>query len=641
MALTITLSDGTTSVDLYGGSDALLRHAGMDMPPPSVDVARLSNPYYNGDRLVSSRRGNRMLNLTVLIQGTSLSDLRDNIRTLQRLLNDAEQHTLLGYGAQVYLQYQLGNSAGASVYYDILRGDLNLGADYLGRLLEGSYKIASARLTLECKPFGRYTDQDLVQATLENSNQAYQAKDYSDDADTQTYRADNVARRLAQTFAASASYTAVGAAINCYRTGTPGDVTFALYATDGLGHPTGAVLATGTEDGDAWSTLAGDYSGWRRIMFAAGVALASGTKYALVINSSTAAGGSYITWRHDDTGGLANGNVEYSDDSGANWTADANRDFAFHIYAASTDANYQDVTTDATYGDVPALAYIKLDQTGATAADRKIWVAKRSGTRQSDDLWHEAEDASFTADYSGGGTVEGFPLGIYNQSCGLLARVYLNPPAGQVATDTAIGHHTVTISTVPRGKFRVLARVRSGNNVPAGQLGRQGFAFGYTYGDRSFTPSFDAGDYKNCAADSAFEILDLGILALPPVAESAVATNNALSLHLYSGLTEATTGGVGEYARWDWDYVLLLPIDEGYAVIDDVGADDLMALDGIHDPPAVLLIDGTGKITDTPDYQGRPFDLGRESTRIYVLRDDVPAVTFASDIKYRPQFMVS
>ena len=45
-------------------------------------------------------------------------------------------------------------------------------------------------------------------------------------------------------------------------------------------------------------------------------------------------------------------------------------------------------------------------------------------------------------------------------------------------------------------------------------------------------------------------------------------------------------------------------------------------------------------IEDYPDYVGKPFDLGRENTRLYVIRSDTKEATFTSDVKYRPQFFV-
>ena len=166
----LKLSDGTTTIDLYSGSDAIVRMFGLNMPPPPRDDVYISSPEFDGDRLARSRYQNRSISITIKIVGTSLSDLQANIRSIHRLLNDARQRTLLGYGAQVYLEYQWGDTAGQSVFFDILQGELALPANYFSPWLTKVWMIGDAVLNLECRPFGRFTNQDIDQATLENED---------------------------------------------------------------------------------------------------------------------------------------------------------------------------------------------------------------------------------------------------------------------------------------------------------------------------------------------------------------------------------------------------------------------------------------------------------------------------------------
>ena len=165
----IKLSDGTTTINLYDGTDSQVREGGLNMPPPVVDAAFIGNPAYPGDRLSRSRYRNRIITLTVKVYGSSLNDLKTNIRSINRLLNDAQERVLLGYGSQVYLEYQWGDTADQSTFFDVLRGDLILPDDHLSRALSGSYYVLNASLRLVCSPFGRYTNQDIAQETLENS----------------------------------------------------------------------------------------------------------------------------------------------------------------------------------------------------------------------------------------------------------------------------------------------------------------------------------------------------------------------------------------------------------------------------------------------------------------------------------------
>lgn len=608
----LKLSDGTTTIDFYSGSDAIVRMFGLHMPPPEMESEYISSPEFDGDRLARSRYKNRTIGITLKVVGTSLSDLQANIRSIHRLLNDARQRTLRGYGAQVYLEYQWGDSAGQSVFFDVLQGELVLPANYFSPWLTANWTIVNAVLNLECKPLGRFTNQDIAQATLENE----------------------------------------------------------------------------------------DYD---------------------------------------------------------------------------TNHNYQDIAAAAGHGDIPAKMYWKLAMSEATG-DKKVWLAKRSGSRYDDDLWIQGEDEDGTTELTGGGVTFSDETDA-SQSGGKYKRSKLAAGAGGYPADTEISRINYDFATPPRGQFRVLVRCRCTNPADASEYARMAWGMGYSYGDKSKTPSEVKGEYFAVSADNIWEILDLGILNIPPIAESKIATNNTFQLRIYqytkealetgSDGTESPTGHndpdsawsneanaydevIGTYAvttnyftnqwcsfielsisavdcagvkfhadrenerinsididahyageaagtwhdlyegsfadatwvskyfsdgnhsvdkirfrfyepgngndkaqlnevdfitpnsshQWDLDYIFLLPIDEGVVIIDDVNASDVIAIDGITDPPNVFILDGSGNIEDYPDYVGKPFTLGREDTRLYVLRDDVKGVTFASDVKYQPQFLV-
>ena len=53
----------------------------------------------------------------------------------------------------------------------------------------------------------------------------------------------------------------------------------------------------------------------------------------------------------------------------------------------------------------------------------------------------------------------------------------------------------------------------------------------------------------------------------------------------------------------------------------------------------VLLANSDWEITDAVEFQGRPFTLGRENTRIYILRNDVPAVIYQVESLVRPRYL--
>ena len=636
----VKISDGTTTLDLYSGSDSYVRNGGIDMPPPSVRSRYGSNPVYDGARLASSKYDNRVISITTKIVGTTLADLKTNMRSIQRILNDARERVLLGFGTTYYLEIQWGDTAGQSTFFDILRGDLILPSNYMSQTLSHKFNIIDAVIELECKPFGRYTNQDISQETLENSQSAHQSKDLWAQDDDGHMDVDATLWK-AQTFTAGSSYTATKAAIYGGRQAAPGDLTLSLYATTGGAGaevPTGSAIATGTLDGDTIIESTAGYYGWLSVKFGTPVALTSGVVYAVVASAQDAVAGNDIQWRVDSTAGYgAGGHRCDSADGGLNWTPDTSDDFLFIVFGSETgNANYQDVTTTSSHGDVPARIYHKLDLSGATGS-KKIWVAKRSGSRQTDSLWLEGEEATSVTQISADDD-QGFANGYNTAYSGDLSGMYWKDNgAGGVLADVSLWRFNYSITTPPVGQFRVLLRGKI-TTEDANDFDHIALGAGWCYGDKTKTPAYASGEYFTFAANNTFEILDLGLLNLPPIASSDIASNNSFELRIF--LFTLDTIAQNEYYKIEIDYIFLLPIDEGAVIIASIAADDVIALDGITDPQNVFIIDGSDNIEDYPDYVGRVFSLGRESTRIYVLRDDVAAVTFASDLKYQPQFMV-
>ena len=602
----IKLSDGSTTIDLYSGSDSFVREGGLSMPIPRVRDSYTSNPFSDGARLASSNYDNREITILTKIKGTSLADLKTNIRTIQRLLNDAKERTLSGYGAQVYLEYQWGDAANESTFFDVLRGDLEMPDDYVNTYLE-DFIVRDARITLTCKPFGRFTNQDIVQVTIEN-----------------------------------------------------------------------------------------------------------------------------------DTNG--------------------------------TFENFMDIPTAEASGDIPAKMYIKAVQ-GNAAGTAKVWIAKRSGTRYQDDLWTEGEDESSTTDIVDGShfvTFSDETLAASSNASFKRAKLQVSEVVDGTTNTSRLNY---VLSPMPRGQFRVLTYCRTTETTVNTEYAKMKWGFGWSYGDKTYTPTIPLGEFYGNLADNTWETLDLGLLNLPPIAESDIASNNTFELRLFQHAAtaliaptfvsptssndpnsrwaddaQAFNGNTGNYAagsitginwsgtlelkrtsvvcggikyfasgnvsqidqididayydgawndvyegsfiqsiygtaffsdgvhtsgtcrialfsslgggnqgrihdvdlhnagavdyRWDSDYLFLLPVDEGAVIIDSITPTDALAIDNITDPPNVYTISAGGTILDYPDYVGSPFTLGRENTRLYFLRNDGTAMTFTVDVKYQPQHLV-
>ncbi len=469
----IKLSDGiAATVDLYSGNDSFVRYGGLAIPTPRVNAPFVPYTQADGGRITSAKYEDRTISINTRIKGTNLADLKTNIRTIHRLLNDAEERTISGYGGTVYLEYQWGDTAGQSTFFDVLRGDLTLPSDYLSASLKKQYEISNAVINLTCKPFGRYTNQTIPTVTLLNDR-----------------------------FGAS--------------------------------------------------------------------------------------------------------------------------------------LNYQDITTSESYGDVPARMHLKITQS-LSVGTSTVWVAKRSGDRYQDNLWRQAEVPDGTANLT---AEAGSSFGSANSSMsgGTVYNMRLNKSVSVLGGSIPVYRLDYIFNPMPEGAFRILLRGKTTAPAPDLPNTEMAWGVGWTYGTKTYTPDVSQSEYYSNATANIYETLDLGRLTIPPFPKSNIIPNNNFTLNLFA-LTKKTLGAAGSY-DWTADYLTLLPTDEGITIIPSVKPTDQIAIDGIADPPQVYILSSGGTINAFPDYRGEPFTLGRENTRIYMLKSDGTATTFTSDITFQPQFL--
>ena len=123
-------------------------------------------------------------------------------------------------------------------------------------------------------------------------------------------------------------------------------------------------------------------------------------------------------------------------------------------------------------------------------------------------------------------------------------------------------------------------------------------------------------------------------MSLPPIALPDGYASPSLTLSAYGVWLPPSehTDRVSNryyYARWEVDYITLLPIDEGAVIVNDVGTDDRILIDTLSDAPGVYLLDESDAVRRFADFAGGPFGLDAEGTRIYALRDDPAAPSSA------------
>lgn len=293
--------------------------------------------------------------------------------------------------------------------------------------------------------------------------------------------------------------------------------------------------------------------------------------------------------------------------------------------------NYFDVT------DIPgahgAMAQIKIyDPSGTWSGERRMWIARRSGEGRDDNLFFQAESGSIvrgSAIFEEGAAIwSGNAQASTEASGGKCARMEWSK-AGAYTTRsefTLCGYARMTIaaSDIPRGRFRVLVRARTDEDDAALRTGHMGFALGWYSGAKSKTP--DESEAVFPETSSEFRTLDLGELTLPPTAvpEGYAAPEFNLDIYgIFSGGGARNEAGAHHF-RWSVDCVTLLPIDEGEVAVDGVGPSERILLDTLSKAGyGVYALDESDAVLGPAEYEGAPFRIGPEDTRIYVARDDV------------------
>ena len=313
--------------------------------------------------------------------------------------------------------------------------------------------------------------------------------------------------------------------------------------------------------------------------------------------------------------------------------------------------NYLDFTNIP--GTSGAKLQLKIEDGGDTwSGSGKMWIAKRSGERRADALFFQAQDGvSAVGDspmtlgpHIGSAAVVADGLA----SGGRVSRIeWRSSGRFHLLTDfTLAGHVRISVSGggLPRGLFRVLARCRpAALHMNYDESETMGFALGWRIGARSKTPGeADAVYPPSGAKGPGWEIYDLGeILIDPPVPPGGYAAP-ALDLNVYAfhkGPRRFQDTSAGRALRWDVDFAALIPVDEGAAIVNAVGADDAILLDAMGDAPGVYLPDAANVAREFADFAGAPFTIGPDDTRVYILRDDAgdpSAVSFLATAKYAP-----
>ncbi|ANS03547.1 hypothetical protein [uncultured Mediterranean phage uvDeep-CGR2-KM21-C338] len=202
---------------------------------------------------------------------------------------------------------------------------------------------------------------------------------------------------------------------------------------------------------------------------------------------------------------------------------------------------------------------------------------------------------------------------------------------GDIGTAAAPVVVTKSVTTPPRGTYRVLARVRN----PDGAA--WGVAMGFAYGGITNDPSV-AADYSSIGTGTTiWHWLDIGTLIVPPQILPDGATLGTLTLRL-AFYRSSGTGDDG----FQCDSVMLLPVDFGSAYTSKTSSADRVVLDGISPAPSLSLWDSSDVFQSRPQQEGTPPLVDPNGTRIYFVFDDAVDATITDGatvaIRYIPLF---
>ena len=121
-----------------------------------------------------------------------------------------------------------------------------------------------------------------------------------------------------QTFTTTSAYFLQNVSFKLFIFGTPGTGQVSVYATNASGYPTGAILGYGTFNANTITTDGGGE--WVNISMNTNVSVSATTKYALVMNDSTADAGNRILLLQDRSAPTYTGGFSVaSDTAGVTW----------------------------------------------------------------------------------------------------------------------------------------------------------------------------------------------------------------------------------------------------------------------------------------------------------------------------------
>jgi hypothetical protein len=168
MALTLALTDGTTTYNLIDDTAYMVRAGTLELGNPAAIQAEATSVMATGWNLMAHSYTKRVIRMAVRVMATDLDGLGTNVQNLQEALRKARTYQLSGLGSQWQLKWNQGGDA-KDVYFNVQTGTLAIPPNAMNgvRLSTLNPTIPNAALVLECDPLGE-GDAETVENYLED-----------------------------------------------------------------------------------------------------------------------------------------------------------------------------------------------------------------------------------------------------------------------------------------------------------------------------------------------------------------------------------------------------------------------------------------------------------------------------------------
>ena len=168
MAITLTLTDGTTTHDLVGSTYLVLNET-LDLGRPEVLRAEHGNIFMSSWGITGHAKGKRTISADMLVTASTLALLTSALRDIQDAIERARAYALSGVGNQWQLQYSPGD--GTTYAIDIQDGTFAVGAADRSavRLVASNPKLVHCTLSLDTDPYWQGTEETVENYVLDPS----------------------------------------------------------------------------------------------------------------------------------------------------------------------------------------------------------------------------------------------------------------------------------------------------------------------------------------------------------------------------------------------------------------------------------------------------------------------------------------